>query len=330
MEDVCWYCGVTVKGLARPFSYISDTGQLEPGTFVVVPFGERNTPHVGAVTSCGAYSEEEAPYPPALTKHIVRLATAEEYAADELVPHSRRTYSFEEIIRDELKDADRAIRLDDLYGALIWADEHEKHPDERILRKAVECLELCLTHGNAKAMIALGVRLEKGRGVPRDPERALGLYKQAADAGEPGACVLAADRCADSAEALRYYTLGALLDYDARCLYKLGDRYLDGDAAGRNEAYAYRLYNRAACRCDEDNVRLLAEIRLRIGRCRLRGLGIERDVDSAYGLLRDVLESLYRLRRSPDSVAESVREARTLVAEAEALLDADIRSNDPT
>ncbi len=81
--ETYWYCTVDLSGVERGYSYISDMGALASGTLVQVPFGSRNTLRIGKVRDCGAYPGDKTPYPPGKTKHILRLATAEEYAADQ-------------------------------------------------------------------------------------------------------------------------------------------------------------------------------------------------------------------------------------------------------
>ena len=76
-----WYCAVKVKGVSRAYSYISDTGYIDEGSYVEVPFGSSNAMRIGIVDECGAYREENAPYPVRNTKHITRIATKEEYDA---------------------------------------------------------------------------------------------------------------------------------------------------------------------------------------------------------------------------------------------------------
>ena len=77
--NMFWYCEVKVKGIDTSYAYISDCGELAVGSYVEVPFGTQNMLRIGRVESCGAYTEELAPYPVEKTKHIVRIVTKEEY-----------------------------------------------------------------------------------------------------------------------------------------------------------------------------------------------------------------------------------------------------------
>ena len=80
-----WYCNVSVKGISRSYSYISDIGEISVSSYVEVPFGSNNISRIGIVQACGEYSFENAPYPPAQTKHIIRIASIEDYLQDS--PH---------------------------------------------------------------------------------------------------------------------------------------------------------------------------------------------------------------------------------------------------
>ena len=54
---------------------------------------------------------------------------------------------------------------------------------EQDLKKAVELYRQAADRGNPTAMESLGCMYEEGRGVPQDPVKAVELYRQAADAG---------------------------------------------------------------------------------------------------------------------------------------------------
>ena len=60
-----WYCNVSLKGISRNYSYISDIGEISVGSYVEVPFGSNNISRIGIVQAGGEYSFENAPYPPA-------------------------------------------------------------------------------------------------------------------------------------------------------------------------------------------------------------------------------------------------------------------------
>ena len=102
------------------------------------------------------------------------------------------------------------------------------------------------------AVLNFGTFYYSGKFVEQDYKKAFELYKIDADAGE----IRAICNCGycfyygchqeiDYAEALKYFSLGALLFNDANCLYKLGDMYLNGYGTDKNEKYAFLLYERA-------------------------------------------------------------------------------------
>lgn len=68
-----------MKGITTVYSYISDNGEIPVGSYVEVPFGQKNTSVIGLVETSGEYTEETAPYPVTKTKHITRIVTMQEY-----------------------------------------------------------------------------------------------------------------------------------------------------------------------------------------------------------------------------------------------------------
>jgi len=85
-ETRFWYCGVVFNGVSTTYSYISDIGRLDTGDEVLVPFGSGNTLRIGTVKTCRFVTAAEAPYPVEKTKHIIRIATEEDYHTPAPVP----------------------------------------------------------------------------------------------------------------------------------------------------------------------------------------------------------------------------------------------------
>lgn len=85
-EERFWYCGVAFNGISTTYSYISDIGRLDAGDEVLVPFGSGNALRIGTVKTCRFVTAAEAPYPFEKTKHIIRIATEENYHAPSSVP----------------------------------------------------------------------------------------------------------------------------------------------------------------------------------------------------------------------------------------------------
>lgn len=318
-----WYCGVKVKGVGTVYSYISDNGEIPVGSYVEVPFGQENRPMIGCVMTCGEYSEQSAPYPVDRTKHIIRIATAQEYLAQTSIPSP---YGDE----DEFAEVDYYISVEDWDAVLEWACENNDAPYEHIARKVMECYELCVEQGMSVAALNLGTFYYNGQFVERDYNKAFVLYKMAADAGE----IRAICNCGycfyygrhqevDYAEAFKFFSLGALLFNDANCLYKLGDMFLNGYAAEKNEKYAFRLYERALKRCqeeDDDGV-CTADAQFRVGKCLLKGIGVKVDIEEAHVLLTFALLNFYKRRKTDSFVRGLIASTKELIEEAQKQLD---------
>lgn len=327
--DKYWYCGVSVKGVKTIYSYISDTGELPCGTYVVVPFGSQNTLRIGVVKSCGEYTADSAPYPVERTKHIVREATVEEYETQPSISSYYSSNSNE----SDLDYVNCCIEGEDWDEVFDWACDNIYCPDEAISQKAVECLELCSQHGIANAALELGALYYTGKVVEQNYKKAYELYKIAADAGilraicNCGYCFYyGRHQDIDYAKAYEYFSLGALLHNDANCLYKLGDMYLNGYFVTKNENYAFMLYQRAL-RCaqedGEDDGYCLADAQVRVGKCWLYGIGTYKDVEKAHTLLALALINLYEKRNDP-FVRGLIASTKELLAQAQAQLDSEI------
>lgn len=320
--ETYWYCGVEVKGVDTLYSYISDDGELPLESYVMVPFGNRNARRVGIVKSCGEYLAEDAPYPVFHTKHIVRAATVEEYKNQPPLP------PFRYYDEDDMDEIDYYIEMEDWDEVLDWACEHQDYSDEETCRKVMECYELCLKQHMPVAALNLGTFYYTGRYVKQDFKKAYELYKLAADAGELraicncGYCFYyGRHQAVDYTKAFEYFSLGALLYDDVNCLYKLGDSYLNGYAVEKNEKYAYLLYTRALDRSQEEDNACIADTQLRVGKCLLRGIGTEKNIEKAHALLSYALLNFYQRRKTDRFVAELIDSTQELLEEARKQLD---------
>ena len=74
------YCNVLPANYQSPYYYICDF-DVKPGDVVVIPLRAGNTEKVGLVLDVNEYTEENAPYPPQWTKHIIRAFGENETAA---------------------------------------------------------------------------------------------------------------------------------------------------------------------------------------------------------------------------------------------------------
>ncbi len=313
-----WYCAVAVKGVDRTYSYISDLGAIEPGSYVEVPFGAEDPLYIGRVERCGEFCAEDAPYPVEKTKHIRRLATLEEYEAQLSI----------EVI-NELFWIDRSIEEKACGSVLRWALSHEEDEREVFQRKVLECYQLCADQGMPIAALQLGVRYYLGKGVEQSYTKAIELYEYAAKAGELRA-ICKVGHCyydgrhgtADYEKAYRYFSLGALAHSDPNCIYKLGDMYGSGHYVEKNETYAYMLYRKAMREAKKHQDRdVLPDIHCRLGKCKLYGIGTVQKADQAYLHLQKALIGFHR-RRKKDPFADAlIKEVKQQIREAERLLE---------
>jgi len=322
-----WYCGVLVKGVNRIYSYISDSGYIEPDSFVEVPFGGRNKPRIGIVEYCHPRMEENAPYPVNQTKHIIRIATEEEYNAQgALEPYRWDKYD------DEGEEIDWLIECGDWDRVFEWAVDHHDSKDPKVLEKVIDCYNLCMQQNMPTAALNLGTFYYTGRVVEQDYKKAFELYRIAADAGERRA-ICNCGYCfyygrhqeVDYREAYRYFSLGALLFNDANCLYKLGDLFMSGYGVEKNEKYAFMVYNRALQQCQksEEDCFSTADALFRVGKCLLRGIGVEKDTEEAHRLLCASLVHFYKRRQEDPFISGLIQNTKELISEAQAELDAD-------
>ena len=126
---------------------------------------------------------------------------------------------------------------------------------------AAEFLERGCTLGAVKACGVLGNLAVDGRGVAKDPARALELWRRACDGGDGASCQSLGRRLEDDGEmakALALYELGCERGEPRSCR-TIGSRYADGDgvAADRDRALAdlaraCKGGDRLACGYEED------------------------------------------------------------------------------
>lgn len=234
---------------------------------------------------------------------------------------------------DELRDHIADELWDEVYD---WALDHEDSDDPVIQEKVIEAYRLASDHDIICATTNLANLYYTGRIAEQDYKEAFRLNKIAADAGDRRAICncgysfyYGRHTAPDYAQAGMYFSLGAVLYNDANCLYKLGDLFLNGYGMEKNERYALKLYNRALGCCQENQADQYstADVALRIGKCLLRGIGVDKDADQAITMLTIALVSFYERRDSDPYVAGRIAETKELIAEAEAILDAEITRN---
>ena len=319
-----WYCTVQIKGIDKAYSYISDTGELEENSYAMVPLGSSNTLRVGIVKSCKQYSEEDAPYPPQKTKHILRSATKEEYLADAAGANDNF---------DPFDEVNEYIAYAKWKEVMEWACDHHETTSHEVAQKVMQCYELCIKQNIPEAFLNLGTFYYNGVFVEQDYKKAFELYKVAADAGvlraicNCGYCFYyGRHQEVDYAEAFRYFEIGALLYNDPNCLYKLGDMYLNGYHVEKNDKYAFLLFDRALsiCRDNDDAGCWLADTQFRVGKCLLYGIGVDRNVEAAHALLNFALLNFYKRRQTDPFVAGQIASTKKLITEAQKYLNGDL------
>ena len=231
---------------------------------------------------------------------------------------------------NSLDIVDYYIEEEDWDTVLSWAVDHHNDSDPDILSKVIECYEHCVEQNMPLAALNLGTFYYNGRIVEQDYKEAYRLYKIAADAGLPagltycGYCFYyGRHQKPDYAEAFKYFALGAMLHNDANCLYKLGDLFLNGYGVGKNENYAFLLYERSLLRShDEDGDKeCIGDAQFRVGKCLLRGIGTEKNLDEAHMLLSFALLNFYRRAGTDIFAAKLIKDTKDLIAEAQKELD---------
>ncbi len=318
MEKI-WYCSVLVKDFDTHYSYISDFGELKPGKYVAVPFGRKNAVRFGLILSCKEYPVDEVPYPLEQTKHILRMATRDEFMKDAFPEYAEWLNEIDLYIREENWDA-----------VLNWACQHQNDSDETILWKVISCFALCVGQNMPLAALNLGTFYYNGRILEQDYQEAFELYKIAADAGikeaicNCGYCFYyGRHQDVDYDEAYRYFSLGAMLYNDPNCLYKLGDLFQNGYGVQKNYIYAHQLYSRAyeLVQSNSEDKHCMADVQYRLGRCNLYGIGCEKNVNEAHVLLTLALLNYYPRRKNEAYVPTTIATIKTLIAEAQQQLD---------
>ena len=143
-------------------------------------------------------------------------------------------------------------------------------------RRALELYKQAAEAGDPSGMAAYGRMLEFGMGAPPDPKRALELYKQAAALDDPSGMVFWGDRKladGDTAGAYELYKQAAKLDYAPACA-KAGDCLAFGWGVPADMKAAVALYEQGAKLGD-------ANSQYRLGKCLAEGNGVKPDPTAA-------------------------------------------------
>ena len=78
MPGPLFYCAVEFEPHGTCYSYRSEDRTLEAGELVVVPAGPDAHELLGRIVAVQACTAEDAPYPPAQTKPVLRRATPQD------------------------------------------------------------------------------------------------------------------------------------------------------------------------------------------------------------------------------------------------------------
>ena len=152
----------------------------------------------------------------------------------------------------------------------------------------VELYEAEIENKNANAMNDLGALYYDGHGCVQDFGKAVYYYNMAAENGNKvaqenlGYCYLyGRDVEVDYEKAFHYFALGAFEGY-LISLYKIGDMYQKGYYVKKNEAEAFRIYERCMDMMTDDAAKLVAgPVYLRLGNAFLYGTGTEPNAKTA-------------------------------------------------
>lgn len=126
-----------------------------------------------------------------------------------------------------------------------------RNPDQKSLPEAHALFDKACHDGDAGGCSALGVMFETGRGVARDPQRAVALYKQACDHGNPRGCTnlgLAVEHglAGDPAPAQARAFFSKACDEGERSgCSNLGRLYSEGKVVGRDVVMAVSLLEKS-------------------------------------------------------------------------------------
>ena len=198
-----------------------------------------------------------------------------------------------EKIMEMLKDESTC----DYQFLLQWAIDHDDGVSEDVMPHVVDCYEACARKGMPAAIHNLGALYYIGRFVPQSYEMAESLYLEAIEKGcYSGYCNLGyiyyygRTGEPDYRKAHECFSLGALLNGDGNCYYKLGDMYRSGLYADKNESLAFQMYLRAAHGEQTYLQEYYSDVCLRLGECFLCGIGTDKNRDGAIHYLNAARE----------------------------------------
>ena len=218
-----------------------------------------------------------------------------------------------------IKVLERRIASGDLDAMMEYAQIYQcDYPEEvtpDIAQKIVTCYETCLEAGNLTAALNLGAMYYSGNLIPRDFRKAVRYYEQATQSENVGTQLRAwtnlgycyyygRDIPVDDEKAFNCYMHAAIQRF-ANALYKIGDMYRYGRFVRKDEQLALTFYEQALDEVYERQPEY-PDIALRIGECALYGIGMEKNIYTAFEMLTKAEATTYTKIRKRDPFAASV------------------------
>jgi len=215
---------------------------------------------------------------------------------------------------------------------MLLCDRPDDFPLE-VLETIESLFKAAFAAGNADAMNDLGAQYYDGsRGFDQDFTEAVACYRLAAQKGSRqaqenlGYCYYyGRNMPVDYEKAFHYFALGAF-DGHLISLYKIGDMYANGYYVEKNEREAFLIYERCMDTMTEEAAKSVAgPVFLRLGKCFLEGVGVERDPESALVCYQKAEVFLFNMVRNGDYMyKKSLRAAIEGQAKAREALSGDV------
>ena len=176
----------------------------------------------------------------------------------------------------------------------------------------------------------LGKMYYDGEYVEQNYEKALELFTKAADLGDTraacklGNCYYSGEHCnLDLEKAFKFFVSAALIDSNCEAFCMLGDMYLNGQFVDKHEDTAYALYCKAEENITEDDSDVVkSNIYMRVGECKLNGIGCNIDLFEALEKLTKAQKMCYReFAVKNDNTQAKFDKIEALIFETKAVLN---------
>lgn len=190
---------------------------------------------------------------------------------------------------------------------ILLCDAPAEYP-QVVLDTIILLFNTAFENGNPDAMNDLGAQYYGGsRGFEQDFSKAVDYYQLAAKNGSRqaqenlGYCYYyGRDIPVDYEKAFHFFALGAF-DGHLISLYKIGDMYANGYFVEKNEKEAFNIYERCMeMMTDEAAKEVAGPVFLRLGKCYLNGVGVEKDAETALICYQKAELFLYKMVKDGD------------------------------